>query len=66
MPDIMMCRADCSGSKQCYRHADSGTKACEGRQCYWAREEADPVYPECPVFWQVTPMVKAVHDGSLS
>ena len=29
MPDFSMCDAECSSSRLCRRHADSGTKPCD-------------------------------------
>jgi len=62
MPDISMCAATkCPRSKECYRHADSGTKPSEPWQTYsyfahgltgcgsfWPARETRPTPPKEP------------------
>lgn len=60
MPDISMCSAACPKSRQCYRHADSGTKPDKYWQTYVLRDQGP-----CNDFWQVSPRVKAEHDWSM-
>ncbi len=51
MPDISMCAASaCPRSKECYRHADSGTKPSEHWQTYSAFAHG---VDGCASFWLV-------------
>lgn len=62
MPDISMCAAIfCPKSRQCYRHADSGTKPSEYLQSYSSFTPGE----DCIAFWQVSKRVKAEHDWSM-
>lgn len=53
MADIEMCSAVCPLSKQCRRHADSGTWADPTWQSYWFRDENSPTGEACHKFWDV-------------
>lgn len=60
MPDISMCASVCPKSRQCYRHEDSGTRPSKYHQSYIL-----PAAVPCNYFRQVSPAVKATHDGSM-
>ena len=48
MPDITMCmQDDCTRSKTCYRHKDSGTKPSEFMQSYFLGGDPE----NCEWYW---------------